>query len=82
MLIVTPSLHAGAADTGAVQLVRILASAGHRPIVVSSGGRMVGDVTAAGATFVPMNVASHQSDHDRCATHWRWRASFASSDAT
>ena len=58
MLIVTPSLHAGAADTGAVQLARILASAGHRPIVVSSGGRLVADVTAAGATFVPMNVDS------------------------
>jgi glycosyltransferase involved in cell wall biosynthesis len=55
-LIVTPSLHAGAADSGTVQLVRILASAGHRPIVVSSGGRLVGDVTAAGATFIPMNV--------------------------
>ena len=55
-LIVTPSLHAGAADAGAVQLVRILASAGHRSIVASSGGRMVNDVTATGATFVPMNV--------------------------
>ncbi len=54
----TPSLHAGAADTGAVQLARILASAGHRPIVVSSGGRLVDDVTAAGATFVPMKVDS------------------------
>lgn len=57
-LIVTPSLHAGAADSGTVQLVRILASAGHRPIVVSSGGRMVGDVTATGATFIPMKVDS------------------------
>jgi glycosyltransferase involved in cell wall biosynthesis len=57
-LVVTPSLHAGAADSGAVQLVRILASAGHRPVVVSSGGRMVGDVTAAGATFISMNVDS------------------------
>jgi len=56
VLIVTPSLHAGAADSGAVQLARILASAGHRPIVVSSGGRMVGDVTAAGARFIPMKV--------------------------
>jgi glycosyltransferase involved in cell wall biosynthesis len=56
VLTVTPTLHAGAADSGAVQLVRILAAAGHRPIVVSSGGRMVGDVTAAGATFIPMNV--------------------------
>jgi glycosyltransferase involved in cell wall biosynthesis len=55
---VTPSLHAGAADTGAVQLARILASAGHRPIVVSSGGRLVDDVTAAGATFVSMKVDS------------------------
>ena len=55
-LIVTPSLHAGAADSGTVQLVRILASAGHRPIVVSSGGRLVGDITAAGAMFIPMNV--------------------------
>jgi glycosyltransferase involved in cell wall biosynthesis len=55
-LIVTPSLHAGAADSGTVQLVRILASAGHQPIVVSSGGRMVDDVTAAGATFIAMNV--------------------------
>jgi glycosyltransferase involved in cell wall biosynthesis len=58
VLIVTPSLHAGAADTGAVQLARILASAGHRSIVVSSGGRLVDDVTAAGATFVPMKVDS------------------------
>jgi glycosyltransferase involved in cell wall biosynthesis len=55
-LIVTPSLHAGAADSGTVQLVRILAEAGHRPIVVASGGRLVGDVTAAGATFIPMSV--------------------------
>jgi glycosyltransferase involved in cell wall biosynthesis len=57
-LLVTPSLHAGAADSGTVQLVHILASAGHRPIVVSSGGRMVGEVTASGATFIAMNVAS------------------------
>ena len=61
VLIVTPSLHAGAADAGTVQLVRILAAAGHRPIVVSSGGRLVGDVTAAGATFIAMNVDQHQS---------------------
>ena len=53
VLIVTPSLHAGAADAGAVQLVRILAAAGHRPIVVSSGGRLVGDVTAAGGDVHP-----------------------------
>lgn len=58
VLIATPTLHAGAADAGAVQLARILASAGHKAIVVSSGGRMVGEVTATGATFIPMNVDS------------------------
>jgi glycosyltransferase involved in cell wall biosynthesis len=58
VLIVSPSLHAGAADAGTVQLVRILADAGHRPIVASSGGRLVADVTAAGATFIAMNLAS------------------------
>jgi glycosyltransferase involved in cell wall biosynthesis len=58
VLIVTPSLHAGAADSGAVQLVHILTSAGHKSIVVSSGGRLVDEVEAAGATFIPMNVDS------------------------
>jgi len=58
VLIVSPSLHAGAADAGTVQLARILTSAGHRAIVASSGGRLVDDVIAAGATFIPMNLAS------------------------
>jgi glycosyltransferase involved in cell wall biosynthesis len=58
VLIVTPSLHAGAADAGSVELARILAAAGHQPIVVSSGGRMESDVTAVGADFIRMNVAS------------------------
>jgi glycosyltransferase involved in cell wall biosynthesis len=57
-LIVSPSLHAGAADAGTLQLVRILTSAGHRAVVASSGGRMVDDVVATGATFIPMNLAS------------------------
>jgi glycosyltransferase involved in cell wall biosynthesis len=58
VLVVVPSVHAGAADTGTLQLARILAANGHRPIVVASGGRMVPDITAAGAQFVRMNVAS------------------------
>jgi len=58
VLIVAPSLHAGAADAGTVQLVRILAAGGHRPIVVASGGRMVPDIAAHGAEFIAMNVAS------------------------
>jgi glycosyltransferase involved in cell wall biosynthesis len=58
VLIVVPSVHAGAADIGAVELARILAAAGHRPTVVASGGRLVPDITAAGADFVAMDVAS------------------------
>src|SRR5207253_63176 len=58
VLIVVPSLHAGAADAGALGLVRILRDAGHRPIVVSSGGRMEAEVTAGGGEFVRLEVAS------------------------
>jgi glycosyltransferase involved in cell wall biosynthesis len=58
VLIVTPSVHAGAADAGTLQLVRILAANGHRPIVVSSGGRLVPEILAAGGQFFSMNVAS------------------------
>jgi glycosyltransferase involved in cell wall biosynthesis len=58
VLIVAPSLDAGAADHGTLELVRILASAGHRPIVVASGGRLVAAVAAAGAEFVEMNLAT------------------------
>lgn len=58
VLIVTPTLDAGAADVGAVELVRILKNAGHRAVVVSRAGRLAADITTAGAEFVPLNVAS------------------------
>lgn len=57
-LIVVPTLHVGAADTGVVELVRILASAGHRPIVASSGGRLVADVEEADGETVLLNTDS------------------------
>lgn len=59
VLIVVPSLDAGAADAGVVNLTRILRSAGHRAIVVSRVGRLVADITATGGEFIPLNVASH-----------------------
>ncbi len=59
VLIVVPSLDVGAADTGAVELVRILSQAGHRAIVASSAGRLVADVTAAGGEFFALDVASN-----------------------
>ena len=58
VLIITPTLDIGAADTGAVELARILCDAGHRVVVVSRTGRLAADVTAAGATFVALDVAS------------------------
>ncbi len=58
VLIVVPSLQAGAADLGVVDLVRILAAAGNRPIVFSSGGRLEADVAALGGEFVRADVAS------------------------
>ena len=57
VLVVAPTLHAGAADAGALDLVRILHGAGHRAIVVSNGGRLEDDVTAAGAEFIRLDVA-------------------------
>ena len=59
VLIVVPTLDGGAADAGAVELVRILKRAGNRAIVVSRAGRLVADVTAAGGEFVALDVASN-----------------------
>ena len=57
VLVVAPTLHAGAADAGALDLVRILHGNGHRAIVVSNGGRLEDDVAAAGAEFIRLDVA-------------------------
>jgi len=59
VLIVVPTLDGGAADAGAVELVRILSRAGHRATVVSRAGRLVPDVTAAGGEFVALDVSSN-----------------------
>ena len=59
VLIVVPTLDVGAADVGALGLVRILRQAGHRAIVVSQAGRLVADVTAAGAEFIALDLASN-----------------------
>lgn len=58
VLIVAPALEAGAADAGAVELTRILQNAGHEAIVVSRAGRLAADINAAGAAFVPLDVAT------------------------
>jgi glycosyltransferase involved in cell wall biosynthesis len=58
-LVVVPTLHSGAADAGALDLVRILRGAGHRAIVVSAGGRLEQDVTTLGAEFVRLDVENY-----------------------
>jgi len=58
VVIVVPSLHAGAADAGAVALARILKRAGHRAIVVSRGGRIESEVAAAGGEFIRLDVSN------------------------
>lgn len=57
VLVLAPTLHAGAADAGAVDLVRILCGNGHRAIVASNGGRLEDEVTTAGAEFIRLDVA-------------------------
>ena len=59
LLIAAPTLDAGAADVGALGLVRVLAAAGHRVIVASQAGRLVADVAAAGGEYVPLDLASN-----------------------
>ncbi len=59
VLIAAPTLDVGAADSGAVGLVRILTAAGHRAIVASHAGRLVADVTAGGGEFIPLDLASN-----------------------
>ncbi|HSN34080.1 MAG TPA: hypothetical protein VLU41_15430, partial [Ideonella sp.] len=58
VLIVAPGLEVGAADVGAVELARILCRAGHEAIVASHAGRLVADINAVGAEFVPLDVAT------------------------
>jgi len=58
VMIVVPTLDVGAAEIGAVELVRILQGAGHRAIVVARAGRLLADITSPGATYVPLDVAS------------------------
>ncbi len=59
VLIAVPTLDVGAADAGALELVRILTSAGHRTIIVSRGGRLVPDAVRCGAEFVALDMASN-----------------------
>lgn len=58
ILVIVPTLQSGAAEMGALELVRNLTMAGHRCIVLSSGGRLERSVIVAGGEFLHANVAS------------------------
>lgn len=59
VLIVVPTLDGGAADAGAVELVRILQNTGHHAVVASRAGRLAADVTSAGAEFVALDTGTN-----------------------
>ena len=52
-----PALDAGGAERSAVEIGRALVAAGHRSIVVSSGGRLVAGLVAEGSEHVELPIA-------------------------
>src|SRR5262249_13177679 len=58
VLIAAPTLEAGAADEGAVDLAEVLAKAGHRPLVASRGGRLEPRLAKVGGELIRVDVAS------------------------
>jgi glycosyltransferase involved in cell wall biosynthesis len=58
VLVVVPTVEAGAADEGAVELARILRANGHHAVVVSNGGRLEPTLAASGAETMRLDVAS------------------------
>ena len=58
VLIAVPTLEAGAADEGAVELARVLTGAGHRAVVVSRGGPLEAQVVECGALMVRLDIAT------------------------
>jgi glycosyltransferase involved in cell wall biosynthesis len=58
VLIAVPTVEAGAADEGAVELARMLRANGHHAVVVSNGGRLEPSLIASGAETMRLDVAS------------------------
>lgn len=51
-----PALNAGGAERTTLEIGRALAAAGHRSIVVSTGGRLVPQLEAEGSEHVPLDL--------------------------
>ncbi len=58
VLQVIPALEIGGAERGTVEVARALVGEGWRALVISQGGRLVGDLEAAGAEHITAPMAS------------------------
>lgn len=58
ILQVLPALDSGGVERGTVEIARALVEGGHRALVASSGGRMVSEVEAVGATHIALPLKS------------------------
>lgn len=58
ILQIVPTLEIGGAERTTVDIARAIVKAGGRALVVSSGGRLVGEIEAAGAEHIDMAVQS------------------------
>ena len=57
VLQVLPELNAGGVERGTLELAAWLVREGHQALVVSNGGRLEDEITAAGAEFTRLDVA-------------------------
>ncbi len=53
---VLPALDAGGVETGTLEIARALVAAGHESLVVSAGGRMVGQLEREGSMHLPLDA--------------------------
>jgi lipopolysaccharide heptosyltransferase II len=56
ILQIVPSLNVGGVETGTVDLARSLKERGHKAVVISSGGRLVKDLTEGGIKHYTLSV--------------------------
>ena len=58
ILQIIPSLNAGGAERTTIDIAKTLVAAGYRALVISEGGRLERELSAAGAELIRMRVAS------------------------
>ncbi len=55
---VLPELEVGGVERGSLEIAHALVAAGHRALVVSGGGRLVGELEAGGAEHITLDVGA------------------------